>query len=348
MNNKTQKIVLASALATGIAAVVGCVSAVSHTITKKLMQIALDREQPKMPQKAQSSMMGNMNIDLSAVIDGNRAAMEKLQNSGAQTVQIESFDGVRLTGHYLKSENEKRILIAMHGWRSSWLTDFAAIADFWRESGCSVLYVEQRAQNNSGGDYMGFGLLERYDCLEWVKWIDENVNAEPRVPIYLCGISMGATSVLMASGLEMPTHVHGVIADCGFTSPEAIWRQVVEKNFKLSYKVRQSTADKICRQKLNAGAAEVSTLDVLRTGHIPVLLIHGSDDHFVPVEMTYENYKACAAPKRLLIVPGAEHGLSYYIDPQSYQRVCLAFWADFDNYTPPVAQKADAVSESAE
>jgi len=86
MNNKTQKIVLASALATGIAAVVGCVSAVSHTITKKLMQIALDREQPKMPQKAQSSMMGNMNIDLSAVIDGNRAAMEKLQNSGAIAV----------------------------------------------------------------------------------------------------------------------------------------------------------------------------------------------------------------------------------------------------------------------
>ena len=248
----------------------------------------------------------------------------------------------------MPAEHPKRVLIAMHGWRSSWVNDFGLGVDFFLKSGCNVLFPEQRGHGSSGGDYMGFGLLERYDCLEWVKWIDQNVNPEPRKPIYLCGISMGATSVLMASGLELPEHVHGVMADCGFTSPEAIWRQVVEKNFRLSYKGRQSTADKICRQKLNVGAAEVSTVDVLQKGHIPVLLIHGSDDHFVPVEMTYENYKACSAPKRLLIVPGAEHGLSYYIDPVNYQRACLEFWTDFDHYTPRKQEQTDESPQDAE
>ena len=42
--------------------------------------------------------------------------------------------------------------------------------------------------------------------------------------------------------------------------------------------------------------------------------------------MTYENYKACSAPKRLFVVPGAEHGMSYLIDRAGYEENVLAFW----------------------
>lgn len=45
------------------------------------------------------------------------------------------------------------------------------MSDEWEKNGCSVLYIEQRGQNNSGGEYMGFGLTERYDCLDWVNWV---------------------------------------------------------------------------------------------------------------------------------------------------------------------------------
>ena len=330
MQRSKKPIALASAITAGVAIAATTAGVISRTITKKLMQVALDRKQPKMPPKAQKSMLGETNVDLDAIIEENRDAIERMKNSGAELVEIESFDGTQLKGHYLRSECEKRILVAMHGWRSSWLTDFAAIAEFWRESGCSVLYVEQRGQNDSGGDYMGFGLLERYDCRAWVDWINRAVNAQAKLPIYLCGISMGATSVLMASALDMPDNVCGVVADCGFTSPDAIWQQVVEKNFRLSYKVRRPLVEKICQQKLHMGANEVNTVDLLKEGHLPVLFIHGSDDHFVPVQMTYENYKACTAPKRLLIVPGAEHGLSYYVDKQSYQTAFLDFCREFD------------------
>ena len=68
---------------------------------------------------------------------------------------------------------------------------------------------------------------------------------------------------------------------------------------------------------------------------VPVLFVHGSDDHFVPVEMTYENYKACIAPKRLLIVPGAEHGMSYMVDKKSYEEAVKRFWNEFDEYKRP-------------
>lgn len=75
----------------------------------------------------------------------------------------------------------------------------------------------------------------------------------------------------------------------------------------------------------------------MRECKVPVLFIHGSDDYFVPVEMTYENYKACAAPKRLLIVPGAEHGMSYMVDRKGYEEAIKRFWNEFDGYIKPAA-----------
>ncbi len=59
---------------------------------------------------------------------------------------------------------------------------------------------------------------------------------------------------------------------------------------------------------------------------IPVLFIHGTDDTFVPVEMTYENYKACNAPKKLFIVPGATHAMSYLVDKNGYENTVKEFW----------------------
>ena len=75
-----------------------------------------------------------------------------------------------------------------------------------------------------------------------------------------------------------------------------------------------------------------SSEDALKKTNIPVLFVHGTDDKFVPVEMTYQNYKACNSPKRLLVVPGADHAMSYYIDRQSYENAVKSFWNDFDNY----------------
>ncbi len=50
--------------------------------------------------------------------------------------------------------------------------------------------------------------------------------------------------------------------------------------------------------------------------------------------MTYENYEACAAPKRLLIVPGATHGRSYLVDRESYEAAVRSFWDEFDGRIP--------------
>lgn len=190
-----------------------------------------------------------------------------------------------------------------------------------------MLFVEQRASSGSSGDTISFGLLERFDVRAWVVWVNERIGRD--LPVYLCGVSMGASTVLMAADLDLPS-VHGIIADCGYTSPRAIWKHVANRNLHISFGLRGAIADKIMRSKIQMGSGDFSTVKALKTTHIPVIFIHGADDHFVPVEMTYENYLACAGPKRLLIVPGADHAMSYYLEPERYENEILRFWADFD------------------
>ena len=153
---------------------------------------------------------------------------------------LENREGLTLVGHLRECEKAKRLVIAFHGWRSAWYRDFGLLADFLSREQCSVLYVEQRAQNESEGDYIGFGLTERYDCVDWANWAAERF---PGLPVYLMGVSLGGATVLMAAGDILPAAVHGVIADSAYTSPRAIWQHVMGKNLHLPVRAATVIAD---------------------------------------------------------------------------------------------------------
>lgn len=311
----------------GIVAAVGATAvAAAHGTTKYLVNVALDRDEPKSLTKLKKRLTATQQD--SETMAKLRADAEKLEALAEQTIVIESFDGQRLVGHWRGCDEPKRIILAMHGWRSSWSKDFGAIADFWHDNNCAVLYAEQRGQNGSSGEVMGLGVLERYDCLEWIRWINENCSKE--LPVYLCGISMGATTVLMASGMGLPENVHGIMADCGFTSIYGIWKHIVKNNLHLPYHLWWKDAKAICEKKMLEESSEYSTVDAMKRNITPIIFVHGEEDRFVPVDMTYENYEACTAPKQLLIVPKAAHGMSYLVDKARYEESVLQFWQEFD------------------
>lgn len=255
-----------------------------------------------------------------------KAEREKLRNSPHERVSILTPDGLRLEGHWFACPDAKRVIIAVHGWRSRWYVDFGAVADFWRENGCSVLYVEQRAQGESEGKVMTFGVKERLDCRGWARWAADRCG---ETPIYFAGISMGAASVLMASDLEMPASVRGIMADCGFTSPDAILGRVIRDRLRLPFVLTRGCARTIFRLRTGVDMT-YSTLDALKNAKYPVFFVHGEADSFVPAEMTRQNYAACAAEKELLLVPGADHGMSYVVRQAEYESAVLAFWKKHD------------------
>ena len=302
----------------------------AYAVTKLLVDTALNREAPKIMRCLKKVIAGSKSVS-QELLDARQSASDKLLNTPMETVTILADDGTSLIGRWYPAEHPQRVIIAMHGWRSVWCKDFGMIADFWHNSGCSILFPDQRGQNDSGGSYMGFGLLERHDCMAWIKWAD--ARCDGALPIYLAGISMGATTVLMTAGDSFPKSVRGIIADCGFTSPDCIWRYVVKKNLHLPYGIRRSVANYLCKRKICQEPHSYSTIDALKKATVPVLFIHGSDDHFVPVEMTYQNFSACVSPKYLLIVPGASHGMSYIVNRKAYEEAVMNFFTAYDGIT---------------
>ena len=323
MKKSTKNILIGAGIATAGAAAFGLIH---HYTTKYLMKLALDREGPKSAANDKEKLMasGELSETLASIME----AAKVLEETEHEQVEISAQDGTPLVGHWVCPQNAKRIIVAMHGWRSTWSQDFGAIAPFWFDNDCAVLFAEQRGQGNSGGEYMGFGLLERYDCLDWINWVNERTEA--KLPIYLGGVSMGATTILMTAGFDLPENVKGIVADCAFTSPHAIWKHVVENNFKLPFGLYSRTARDICEKRIQVPSDSYSTVEALSNCEIPVLFIHGTDDNFVPIEMTYENYKACVSEKRLFVVPGAEHGMSYLVDKNGYETAVKQFWNVFD------------------
>lgn len=313
----------------GFAMVAGLVSAgLAHReAVKEIEKLAFARNYPKTNfarMRGRATVSENARaFDIYLTCQGHR-----LRSKALEAIQIPSSDGILLTGHWYPAENAKRVIIAMHGWRSSWYHDFGMVSNFLKEEGCSVLYAQQRGQNNAQGDGIGFGVLERYDCLSWVKWAQS--NTPENLPIYLLGISMGATTVMLASELELGNRVKGIIADCGFTSVEAIGSHVL-KSLNVHLPFSKRTMDYLCKKHLQVKANAVSTVQALKNSRLPFFLAHGEADTFVPAAMSRENFQSAEGRGELFTVKDAEHGMCYYCAPREYERRVKAFWEKYDN-----------------
>jgi len=253
-----------------------------------------------------------------------REARQWLSEQNLEEVTITSCDGLKLKGHLLTCENAKRTELLFHGWREPWQTDMGMMTRYQHTHNCNVLIAEQRGHGESEGEYISFGVMERYDCQAWAEYLCERFGED--LPLYLGGVSMGASTVLMATGLELPKNVKGIIADCGFTSPRAIVAHVLTKKIHLPENL-VGVIDLFNRVKAGYSYSDYSTLDAMKENKLPVLFVHGDEDNFVPLAMTLENYLACKAPKDLLIVEGAEHGMAYLIDSAAYEEALEKFFA---------------------
>lgn len=262
---------------------------------------------------------------------------DALRDAPTELVSIRSRDNYVLRAHWYPVENTRRIVLMVHGWHSQWNLDFSASSPFLRENGCSLLLIDQRCHGESGGDLISFGIRERYDVLSWLEWLEQNHGG---LPVYLCGVSMGAATVLMTAGLPIAGRVCGIIADCGYSTPNEIVKITLKKSIGKLAGPTLAVVNLNCKLRENFTFGDYTPLEAMvQNKDIPCLFIHGDADDFVPWRMSLENYYACQAPKDLLVIHGAGHGLSFLVDPTRYKQKVLDFFAAYDPPPAPPAPK---------
>ena len=261
---------------------------------------------------------------LAAYQDEVLAGINLIRQGGAEDIYLRSYDDLRLHGQLLQQPNAKGTLLLFHGYRSGWPVDFSISLPYYYSLGYNLLVVDQRAHGQSEGTYIAFGVQERHDAVTWAEYAAMHFG--PEHPLFLGGLSMGATSVLMAAGLKLPASVRGIIADCGFTSPAEIMKSVLHAHCKwLPAAPLLAFVNIFTTLFAGFSLKEASTTQALAAATLPVLLIHGTSDSFVPACMSQQAYDACASQKELVLVDGADHGCSYLVDRTRVQAALAAF-----------------------
>ena len=231
-----------------------------------------------------------------------------------ERVTVRSHDGLKLVGKFYEGKPGAPLILFFHGYRST--------AERDGSGGWHILMPDQRAHGESEGDTITFGVRERLDCLAWARYAAKRMG--PGTPVFLWGISMGAATVLMAADLPLPETVRGIVADCGYDTPAGIVKETIRRRRWPLFPLYPFTA---LGARLFGGfsVTETSALDCVRRARLPILLIHGQADHVVPCGMARSLRDACASQVELLTVPGADHGISWYVDMPAYQKALLRF-----------------------
>lgn len=250
--------------------------------------------------------------------------IQELNAEPYERVYITSEDGLRLAGRYYHRREGAPLGICFHGWRGTPSRDFSGGASLYLSLGFNLLLIEERGQCGSEGHTITMGVMERRDCLLWVNYALERFGPETR--IVLAGISMGAATVLMASGMDLPANVRGIVADCPYSTPRSILQSVCS-----AWHIPPDLVWPFLRwgARLFGGFdledPEADAEAAVTRSRTPILLIHGEDDRFVPCDMS----RSIAAANPILIelhtFPGAGHGLSFLVDRPRYEKLVTGF-----------------------
>lgn len=230
-------------------------------------------------------------------------------------------DGLTLQGRLYEGEKGKPLILFFHGYHGGYQWDGFGFFRLFQEKGYSLFVAEQRSHGESSDRTITFGIRERKDVRKWAECLAERF---PGKLMILAGVSMGAATVMMAETEELPANVKGIIADCGYTSPE----DIIKKNIReLHFPMWPIYALARLGARLygHFDLEECSAMEGVVTGKLPVLFIHGDKDSVVPYRMCEKLYSACRSRKKRLTVQGADHAICSLVATNDYVQAILSF-----------------------
>lgn len=260
-------------------------------------------------------------------IEKNRAKAIEETNTWLESVDAEKWsvvteEGYKLVGvaFYQKSPAHKWALL-LHGY-TGWKEELYPLACEYAKRGYQVLVPDMRCSGESEGDFIGMGWTDRRDNM---RWLDKILEKDPQAEIVLHGQSMGGACALMMAGENLPDNVVAAIADSAYTDAYDMFKKQLWDWFHIPSFPLLNGANLMLQVRGGYNLKEASALEAVKHSKIPILIIHGAEDQFVPAEMAQDLYDAAAGEKELLVMQGAGHAQAPDKDPDKYYGTVFDF-----------------------
>src|SRR5690625_4250867 len=257
-------------------------------------------------------LQGNSDLEVSAetmdeFLEGDW--IDWTREQAFEQVEMTSFDGLTLQGYYLpaKVPTNKTVVFA-HGYLGN-AFDMGLFGEYYYEQlGYNIFTPDLRGHGKSEGDYIGFGWHDRLDLIDWMNLLIDKNGSDSEIVMH--GLSMGAATVLMTSGEELPLNVKAIIADSPYTSVYDLFAYQMKRMYHLPDKPILPTTSVVTNQRAGYSLTEASALDQVQKATVPILYIAGEADTFVPTDMSHELHEHTKSTSEIVTYPGANHGES--------------------------------------
>jgi uncharacterized protein len=236
-------------------------------------------------------------IGAGALLHPSRRAVSATPPATCQNTTF-AGDGVNLTGWRCLTASPRRgTVVYLHGVADN-RTSAAGIVERFTTRGFDVVAYDSRAHGESGGAACTYGFFEKRD-------LHHVLDSVAPGPIVLVGTSLGAAVALQEAAVDR--RVTAVVAAETFSdlrtvaterAPFVFTPPLIRRAFEL--------AERQARFDVDAVSPVLAAADIT----VPVLLVHGADDHETSPEHSQRVFTALRAPKRLILVPGARHNES--------------------------------------
>ena len=213
-------------------------------------------------------------------------------------------DGVGLHCRYWSTETARAVVVLAHGFAGS-CDNIAVVrqAQALRAAGFDVVSYDSRGHGRSEGQ-CALGDLESYDIAAAVARAKRT-----GLDVVLVGASMGAVAALRyaASGDNELAGVVSISAPATFRTPRSAPGALV---IGLA---RTRLGRRIAKHHLHVRIAPTWNAppfpsELVRSITVPVAIVHGDQDRYIPTTDAQAIYQACNSPhRRLDLVPGMGH-----------------------------------------
>ena len=129
-------------------------------------------------------------------------------------------------------------------------------------------------------------VLDRLDAKKWMEYMAGRLGED--CELLLQGISMGAATVDMAVGLELPPQVRGLFPTAPLPLPKRLFTLCSQDNLSYAGISLSSICPTRWLKEAGYGLDECNARDEVKRPRILMLFIHGSKDTFVPCSMVHE------------------------------------------------------------
>ena len=221
-------------------------------------------------------------------------------SANAETFTFTTGDRVDISGWFIPAKTpSKRTLVILHtrgGTRQDTL-EFGL--PLW-QAGFNLAVIDLRGHGNSGGKYFTFGYHEWQDVSGLLNYLEARQDGSA-TDVTLIGISAGGAVVVSAAARD--PRIKRLVTIASFADlGETIQQQVPW--LPEFWRIRAiQEAERIGHFEVKA----TSPVHAIQTVKCPVLIVHGAEDTYIPLEDGKKLFESATSRKEFHAIAGASH-----------------------------------------